>query len=126
MAAIYELDVSMALDDLAWHFVNHHDLDLCEETSNGLRELEATEAAEIFDAAFAIVRRHWEELGAVAQNKDFGFVHAWLDEIGIQKQIDPLDDRIWKLLDPWRDYGLMQYWITYARKYPERCVANSE
>jgi hypothetical protein len=127
MAATFELDVSMALDDLAWHFVNHHDLDLCMETSNGLRELEATEAAELFDAAFAIVRSRWDELQIVAQKEDLGSAnaHDWLDETGIQKQIDPLTQRMWKLLEQWRDHGLMHYWITYARTDPDRCVASS-
>jgi len=37
MAATYDLDVSMAMDDLAWHFINHHEsLDLAEETLGGL------------------------------------------------------------------------------------------
>ncbi len=128
MAATFELDVSMALDDLAWHFVNHHDLDLYEETSNGLRELGATEAAELFNAAFAIVRPRWDEFGTVAQNEDSGStgVRDWLDKAGIQKQIDPLNERMWKLLAQWGDHGLMHYWIIYARAYPERRVANPE
>jgi hypothetical protein len=126
MAATFELDISMALDDLAWHFVNHHDLDLYEETSNGLKELGATEAAELFDAAFAIVKPRWEELETVSQNQESGSAnaHDWLDETGVQKQIDPLSKRMWKLLDQWRDVGLMHYWITYARAYPERCVTS--
>jgi hypothetical protein len=39
MAAKYDLDVSMTMDDLAWHFINHHELlELAEETILGLRE----------------------------------------------------------------------------------------
>ncbi|HWD92957.1 MAG TPA: hypothetical protein VG938_11490 [Verrucomicrobiae bacterium] len=127
MAATFELDISMALDDLAWHFVNWHDLDLCAETSNGLRELGAIEAAELFDAAFAILRPRWDELQTFAQNEssDSADAHDWLEETGIQKQIDPLTERMWRLLEQWRDHGLMHYWITYARAYPERCVVES-
>lgn len=66
MAATFGLDVSMALDDLAWHFVNHHSVDWYEETSQGLRELEAVEAAELFEKAFAIIEPHWIELESVA------------------------------------------------------------
>ncbi len=34
MAVTYELDVSMALDDLAWHVINHHSsLELAEKSS---------------------------------------------------------------------------------------------
>ena len=35
MAATHELDVSMTLDDLGWHFANWHNLELAEETSRG-------------------------------------------------------------------------------------------
>src|SRR5439155_11028124 len=41
MAATYELDVSMALDDLGWHFANCHHQRLALETLGGLRELGA-------------------------------------------------------------------------------------
>jgi len=55
MAATFKLDVSMALDDLGWHFANLHHKRYCKETSRGLHTLEASEAAEIFDRAFEIV-----------------------------------------------------------------------
>jgi hypothetical protein len=122
MAATFELDVSMALDDLAWHFVNYHSLDWYEETRLGLRELEAVEAAELFEKAFAVIEPHGIGLGSVAQGEDFSAIHAWLDATGIQKLIDPLDKHMWKLLGQWPKEGLMHYWVTYARKYPERCV----
>jgi hypothetical protein len=122
MAATFELDVSMALDELAWHFVNYPHLDWYEETRQGLRELEANEAAELFEKAFSIVEPHWNELGEVAKREDFSAIHDWLNKAGIQMQIDPLNDRMWKLLGQWPDTGLMQYWIIYSRKYPERCV----
>ena len=122
MAATFELDVSMALDDLAWHFVNHPSLDLYEETRQALRELEAGEAAGLFEKAFSIVEPHWAKLSIVGKGNDFGIIHDWLDKNGIQKQIAPLNDQMWKLLKQWPDTGLMQYWVVYARKYPERCV----
>ena len=122
MAATFELDVSLALDDLAWHFVNHHDLDFYEETRQSLRELEAPEAAELFEKAFAIIKPHWIEFESVAQGEDFSAIHAWLDAAGIPKLIDPLDKQMWNLLGQWPKEGLMHYWVTYARKYPERCV----
>jgi len=39
MAATYELDVSLALDDLGWHFGNWHNEDLAEETARGLARI---------------------------------------------------------------------------------------
>ena len=50
MAAIHRLDLSMALDDLGWHFYNFYHWDFANETQWGLRELEAGEVAEIFES----------------------------------------------------------------------------
>lgn len=61
MAATYELDVSITLDDLAWHFLNWYDHDLAQETSRGLHELEAAEPAVLFDEAYRLVAERWEE-----------------------------------------------------------------
>ena len=53
MAVTYELDISMTMDDLAWHFVNYHSsLELAEETITGLNELEALEAGGNFSGGF--------------------------------------------------------------------------
>ena len=38
MAGVYDLDVSMSLDDLAWHFGNHNDARFLEETVTSLKE----------------------------------------------------------------------------------------
>jgi hypothetical protein len=51
MAATYQLDVSLALDDLGWHFMNWLHRPYCEETAWALRELEAFAEAEIFAEA---------------------------------------------------------------------------
>ena len=122
MATTYDLDVSMALDDLAWHFVNHHSSqDFAEETILGLRELGAAEAAEIFAAAFAIIQPFWVELENVPSEE----AHAWLDSTGIQGRIDPLTQRLWDLLKQQPSNSLMDYWGAYARKNPQHCLAAS-
>lgn len=122
MAATYDLDVSMALDDLAWHFRNHPSLDWYEATLSGLRELEAFEETELFEKTFSILKPHWTELENMALDADSAAFHRWLDESGIQESIDPLNDQMWKLLNQWPSEGLMHYWTAYARKYPERCI----
>ena len=48
--------------------------------------------------------------------------HDYLDRTGIQSRIDPLNEDMWPICKACRKLGLMQYWLTYARKYPERCV----
>jgi len=54
MVGIYDLDVSMTLDDLAWHFGNHNDERFLQETVASLMELEAKDAAALFSAAWDI------------------------------------------------------------------------
>ena len=41
MAGIFDVDVSMALDDLAWHFGKQNDERFLQETVLSLRELES-------------------------------------------------------------------------------------
>jgi hypothetical protein len=121
MAGIYDLDVSMSLDDLAWHFLNHNDDHFLTETLIGLRELEANEAAELFLAAWEIVKPSLGEIRA--KDWDAEEPHEYLDRTGIQVKIDPLNQRMWALCNENRDLGLMKYWLSYARSYPERCSA---
>jgi hypothetical protein len=121
MAVTYELDISMTLDDLAWHFVNYHSsLELAEETITGLIELEATEAAGIFREALAIIKPHWQELEHIAQSKA---AQDWLDSKGIQDLMNPLNDRMWKLLKQHDKSSVMSLWAAFARKHPERCIS---
>ncbi len=120
MAGIYDLDVSMTLDDLAWHFGNHNDDRFLQETVMSLKELEAVEAAELFQSAWDIVRPYLPEI----RSKDWANEepHDYLDRTGIQSKIDPLNERMWKICEASGGRGLMQYWVTYARKHPERCL----
>ncbi|HEY6308410.1 MAG TPA: hypothetical protein VI488_18340 [Candidatus Angelobacter sp.] len=120
MAGIYDLDVSMGLDDLAWHFGNHDDDRFLQETATSLRELEANEAAALFSAAWDIVRPYLPEI----RTRDWagGEFHDYLDRTGIQLRIDPLNDDMWAICKACGELGLIRYWLTYARKYPERCV----
>ncbi|HVR24173.1 MAG TPA: hypothetical protein VMU26_12750 [Candidatus Polarisedimenticolia bacterium] len=48
MVGIYDLDVSMTLDDLAWHFGNHSDERFLQETVASPIEPEANDAAALF------------------------------------------------------------------------------
>lgn len=120
MAATYDLDVSMALDDLAWHFINHHELlELAEETIRGLRELEAPAAAEIFQKAVAIITPHWQELEGGIPTES---AHDWLDSTGIQAKINPLNRQMLDELKQFSGGSFFSLWLAYARKYPDRCV----
>ncbi len=123
MAATYDLDVSMAMDDLAWHFINHHELlELAEETVLGLLELEAPEAVGIFQEALTVIKPHWEKLSEIEPKA----AHEWLGANGIQTLMDPLNKRMWNFLKQFPDKSFFSLWLAYARKQPERCVVSAE
>ncbi len=115
MAATHELDVSLALDDLGWHFGNWHSIEFAEETAAGLDELGAHELAEVFRAAFELAQDYWMELGS----------EHWMDWYhgsALEKAVDPLSRRAWAILKPRRN-GIFSYWVEYAREHPERVGA---
>jgi hypothetical protein len=120
MAGMHFFDVSMSLDDLAWHFGNQNDeRDLC-ETLNGLRELELNQIADLFERAWKIMEPHFDTLrGDTVNPENF---YDWLESIGAQEQIDPMNDIIWDYCKKAGKLGLLESWAPYARKYPERCI----
>ena len=112
MAVTYYLDVSLALDDLGWHFGNYHSKRLAKETAWGLEELGAAELAHLFRKAFQLARKYWRELGR--KNWD-----TWYGESALSKSLDALNGRAWEILRG-KEYRIMGYWVDYARRYPER------
>jgi len=122
MATIHALDVSMSLDDLGWHFLNNNDERLIQETAMGLQELEAKEAADIFLSAWALVKPHMQDIerlqSSAEEPQDF------LDSFGIQEKMDPLSERMWALCESCGQFGLMSYWLSYARKHPANCTTD--
>jgi len=112
MAATYDLDVSMALDSLSWHFMNHHSKSLAVETLSGLHTLGATAEAKVFEEAFSIAVQHWDEL-VVPPDLDSPLEHLF----------EPLDEKLWGLLGYGNATGrsLLKLWVSYARAYPENC-----
>jgi len=121
MAATHRLDVSMAMDDLGWHFHNFYHAELCDETARGLRELEAGEAVEIFEQARALFEAHWEKVGNRSLESLAAFPQ-WYESSGLEAALDPLNNRLWKICSESPDHGIMRFWLDYARKYPERLL----
>lgn len=119
MAGMGFFDVSMALDDLAWHFGNQNDERALRETWNGLIELELPRIAELFRAAWLIMEPH---LDTIRNGQIDGDFHDRLEEIGAQQQIDPINDEIWAFCRSEGKLGLLHSWPRYARKHPERCL----
>ncbi len=121
MASTHELDVSVTLDDLGWHFANHHSKPYCEETLSGLRELEAQEAADIFSISYELVLPYWDKIGFLL-SQDFEFFSDWYDESDLEKDLAPLNRKMWNLRERLGHYGLQSYWLAYARKYPKKVL----
>lgn len=122
MASTFQLDVSMALDDLGWHFGNWFHEGYNEETSRGLKELEAHEVAEVFDQAYAIALQHWDELDRALDGELEEFVE-WYRNSRLLRELEPLNERMWELLkseEPGAEPGIFRFWVAYARKHPER------
>jgi hypothetical protein len=117
MAATYELDVSLTMDDLGWHFGNWHDPALAEETARGLEELGALELAQVFKEAYQIAMRYWSELGSENWSQ-------WYHGSPLEKAVEPLTDKAWSILEGKKN-GIFEYWVDYARRYPERVGANA-
>jgi hypothetical protein len=120
MAGIHFFDVSLSLDDLAWHFGNQHDIRALNETHDGLIELELPRIAELFQAGWEIMKPNLAAIRA----RDYGGMNfsTWLTDIGAQKLIDPMNDELWAFCEAQGEFGLLHSWAKYARKYPERCV----
>ena len=120
MALTHQLDVSVTMDDLGWHFANWHHRPFCEQTIWALRELEAFEQAELFASAYAAALSCWDKIGDLIRADFCNFVD-WYSESEFERATMPLTRRMWKLQEI--DGGLLGFWVRYARKYPKRLTA---
>jgi hypothetical protein len=114
MAATYELDVSLTLDDLGWHFGNWPHKGLALETLSGLRELGATQLADAFSLGLEWAERHWANF-----TRDDWM--NWYNSPQIQKEVTSFNDSAYEIYKPLTQ-GLFTYWVLYARAYPERLI----
>jgi len=110
MAATYDLDVSLTMDDLGWHFGNWHDEALAEETARGLEVLGAPELARIFRTALSIAKQYWIELGSESWSE-------WYADSPLATAVEPLNEQAWSFLDEHKN-GIFHYWVEYARRHP--------
>jgi hypothetical protein len=113
MASTFELDVSITLDDLGWHFANWHHLGFARETLHGLRELGAAQVAALFEQALVIACENWDFFGAP------DFVERY-DGSAVETALSPLNRRCWDLFgsSSGSRESLLDFWVPYARTYP--------
>jgi hypothetical protein len=114
MAATYDLDVSLALDDLGWHFGNWHNVEFALETIRGLRELGADRMAAIFEDALEHAKCYWSEMGS--QN----WVE-WYPDSPLAKATVSLTNEAYEIWQS-QPMGLFSFWLAYARQYPGKLV----
>ncbi|HEX5235832.1 MAG TPA: hypothetical protein VFW25_10940 [Silvibacterium sp.] len=121
MAGIHFFDVSMSSDSLAWHFGNQNDDRDLQQTLNGLRELDLSEIADMFEQMWEFMKPYMSVLKTGEfEGRDFS---DWLVDIGAGDFARGKDEYIWAYCEMHADYGLLSSWLTYARKYPAHCVA---
>lgn len=109
MAATYQLDISLTLDDLGWHFGNWQHHDYSRATADGLRTLGPTRAAELFELAYTQALRHWDRLS----QEDW---MQWYHGSPLEEAVRPFDEEMRTLLGE----GLvMAQWVRYARAHPD-------
>jgi hypothetical protein len=117
MAATYQLDVSITLDDFGSHFAHWHHRAYCEETGWALREIEAFEEAELFARAYEIVQPYWDKIGELVDD-DFDDFVEWYYRSPLDLALEPLTERMWELQKI--HHNLFGHWTDYARKYPHK------
>ena len=76
--------------------------------------------ADLLEQAIAIMQPHMAELHK--QQVSVENLQKWLDEVGAQDKIDPLNDMIWDFSAEAGPLGMHRSWVLYAQKYPERCI----
>lgn len=103
MAAVHSLDVSMSVDDLAWHFANEADDRFLEETYAGLKVLGASEAAEIFVSAWEVLKPFLSEIRST--DWETNDISEYFERTGIHAKVEPLNKRLWRIAE-----GRGRYW----------------
>jgi hypothetical protein len=120
MGATHPLDVSMALEDLGWHFGRWPSQAIAKETLAGLTELGATAAADLFRAALSHAGQYWDFI----RTDDFSDRYSGSP---LEQALQPLNRDLWTVLgyDGGAGKNLLVYWAPYARANPHLvCGAN--
>ena len=119
MAATHHLDISLTLDDIAWHFLNFGEPNHVHETEAGLRELGLEELANVFHEAYELVGPYIPEMCGSGSD-----LYERLEKDGkgervdqLRRATDHLEENADKKVGDSLLYGA---WVRYARKYPER------
>jgi hypothetical protein len=114
MAATHHLDISLAMDDIGWHFLNFGEPGLVRETEDGLRELGLGDIADYFVEAHAIVNPLRSEI------KEADDYYDCLESRGLMARINELTDKASARQPTLSGSPIYAAWIKYARVHPEK------
>lgn len=118
LGSIYDLEVSISLDDLGWHFGNHYHWNLALETLEALKTIHAYEEAEILEETLKILEKYWIALGKVL-NEENGNFPRWYEKSDLEDLLLPLNRRMWKLNE---QRSLLEVLTVYVRNNPEAAI----
>ena len=121
MAATAHLDVSLTLDDLAWHFLNFGEPSHVEETEAGLRELGCDVLADLFRRAYILVQPYLPPAAGFGNE-----LYERLELDGKSVAYREISEALNRLEPPGAGItGSHVYasWIRYARRRPELVFA---
>jgi hypothetical protein len=120
MAATHYLDVSLTLDDLAWHFFNFGEPNHVFETEAGLMELGLDALANLFHQTHELVCPY------LPNPSDGQPIYESLERDGKTDALEQLEEslRILERDSPKLSGGVIYAaWVRYARRHPELLLA---
>ena len=106
MASTYELDVSITLDDLGWHFGNWPNKELAKMTIDGLVELGLQRHAELFNMAYVEVQKDWDKYSVD--------LRSWYHGSDLEYRLTSINKMMWALNKG--DNGILASWVPYAKR----------
>jgi hypothetical protein len=118
MATTHHLDVSLTLDDLAWHFLNFGEPGFVAATGAGLRELDLVELADLFDAMYSIVAPHISSMREEAGYEDVLTREGEIERVNVR--VDSADALMENTEPKVSGSAIYGAWVRYARMHPFR------
>ena len=117
MAATHYLDVSLTLDDIAWHFLNVGEPRHVDETEAGLRQLGLEELADLFHETYELMQPYIPEMCGSGER-----LYERFERDGKDAAFGEITNKM-ALLDRGapKVSGSLIFgsWVRYARKNPE-------
>jgi hypothetical protein len=127
MAATHNLDVSLTLDDIGWHFLNFGEPAFVQETEAGLQRLGLADMAGWFMEAHHIVQPFLEAVASGTIKSLGDEYYDWLEQSGNRERMDALSQLAWDkskgCSEDVSGSAIYESWVKYARSNPHDVFA---